>query len=126
MNYFKNKFFIIALTVVVCLTVFSSVMAATGNAWLLKDAFGIIATPVRFDFNKTGDAISGFVDYFTEFDRLREENERLREENSDLLYNKSEADFLKEENAWLREYLDMKNQNMSFSFCVPERTVALT
>ena len=117
MHYFKNKFFIIALTVVLCLTVFSSVMAATGNAWFLKDAFGIIATPVRFVFNKTGDAISGFAAYFTEFDRLREENANLREENAALLQNKAESDFLKEENAWLRDYLDMKNQNMSFSFC---------
>lgn len=117
MHCFKNKFFIIALTVVLCLTVFSSVMAATGNAWFLKDAFGIIATPIRFVFNKSCDAVSGFVDYFTEFDRLREENQKLREENAKLLQDSSESDVLKEENQWLRDYLGIKNQNMSFSLC---------
>lgn len=117
MHYFKNKFFIICLTVVLCLTVFSSVMAATGNAWFLKDTFGIIATPFRYVFNVSCDAVSGFVDYFTEFDRLREENEALKQKNAELEQNRSELDVLKEENDWLRDYLGIKNQNMSFSLC---------
>lgn len=117
MRYFKNKFFIICLTVALCLTVFSTVMSMTGNAWFLKDALGIIATPFRYVFNASCDAIDGFVDYFTEFDRLKNENEALRQENTKLEGENNELNVLKDENEWLREYLGIKNQNMSFSFC---------
>lgn len=117
MRYFKNKFFIICLTVALCLTVFSAVMSMTGNAWFLKDALGIIAAPFRYVFNVSCDAIDGFVDYFTEFDRLKSENDALRQENERLENENNELDVLKDENEWLREYLGIKNQNMSFSLC---------
>ena len=99
-----------------CLTVFSSVMAATGNAWLLKDACGIIAAPFRLVFNAACDAVEGFAAYFTEFDRLKAENEALKKENAELKQNGNELGVLKDENEWLREYLSIKSQNTEFSF----------
>ena len=92
-------------------------MAATGNAWLLKDACGIIAAPFRFVFNAASDAVEGFAAYFTEFDRLKAENEALKQENAELKQNGNQLEVLKDENEWLREYLDIKNQNTKFSFC---------
>ena len=116
MRYFKNKFFIICLTVVLCLTVFSVVLSASGNSWFLKDAVNVIATPFRAVFNACADGIEGFVDYFTEFDRLKEENDRLRQENNELKKLQADLEVLKEENAWLRDFLDVKHQNTSFVF----------
>lgn len=117
MKFLKNRFFIICLTVALCLTVFSSVMAATGNAWFVKDAFGILSAPIRFVFNKTCDAFNGFADYFTEFNRLKSENEKLKEQQKEYDKDKSELEALREENIWLREYLSIKNQNTEFSLC---------
>lgn len=116
MRYFKNKFFIICLTVVLCLTVFSVVLGATGNSWFLKDALNVISTPFRAVFGACADGIEGFFDYFTEFDRLLEENLKLKEENRELSKLKSDLEALKEENAWLKNFLDIKNQNTSFEF----------
>ncbi len=116
MRYFKNRFFIIALTVVLCLTVFSVVLSFSGHAWFLKDAVNVIATPFRAAFNACADGLSGFVDYFTEFDRILAENEELRRENEELKKLQSDLAVLKEENAWLRDFLEVKNQNMSFDF----------
>lgn len=116
MHYFKNKFFIICLTVVLCLTVFSVVLTIGGHSWFLKDALNVISTPLRAVFNACADGITGFVDYFTEFDRLLEENQKLREENEELKKLQSDLAVLKEENAWLRDFLDIKNHNTTFEF----------
>lgn len=116
MRYFKNKFFIICFTVVLCLTVFSVVLSASGNAWFLKDAFNVISTPFRAAFNYCADGVQGFVDYFTEFDRISTENEELRKENEELKKLQADLEVLKEENAWLRDFLDVKNHNTTFEF----------
>ena len=114
MRYFKNKFFLICLTVALCLTVFSVVLSASGHAWFLKDAINVISTPFRSAFNYCADGIQGFVDYFTEFDRISKENEELRKENEELKNLQSDLEVLKEENAWLRDFLDVDNHNISF------------
>ena len=116
MRYFKNKFFIICFTVVLCLTVFSVVLSASGNAWFLKDAFNVISTPFRAAFNYCADGVQGFVDYFAEFDRISAENEELRKENEELKKLQADLEVLKEENAWLRDFLDVKNHNTTFEF----------
>lgn len=116
MRYFKNKFFIICFTVVLCLTVFSVVLSASGHAWFLKDAFNVISTPFRAAFNYCADGITGFFDYFTEYDRILEENEALRQENEELKKLQSDLEVLKEENAWLKDFLDVKNHNTTFEF----------
>lgn len=116
MHYFKNKFFIICFTVVLCLTVFSVVLSASGHAWFLKDAFNVISTPFRVAFNYCADGITGFFDYFTEFDRISKENEQLRAENDDLKKLQADLEVLKEENAWLKDFLDVKNHNTTFEF----------
>ena len=116
MRYFKNKFFIICFTVVLCLTVFSVVLSASGHAWFLKDAFNVISTPFRVAFNYCADGIQGFANYFTEFDRISAENEQLRKENEELKKLQADLEVLKEENAWLRDFLEIKNQNTTFDF----------
>ena len=116
MHYFKNKFFLIALTVALCLTVFSVVLSASGHAWFLKDALNVISTPIRAVFNYCADGFRGFADYFTEFDRIAKENEELRAENAELKRVQNEIEVLKEENAWFRDFLEIKNFNTSFEF----------
>ena len=116
MRYFKNKFFLISLTVVICLTVFSVVLSFSGHAWFLKDAINVISTPFRVAFNYCADGLAGFGAYFTEFDRLLAENEKLKQENDELKKLQSDIEILKEENAWLRDFLEVKNHNTTFSF----------
>jgi rod shape-determining protein MreC len=114
MRYFKNKFFLIALTVALCLTVFSVVLSASGHAWFLKDAINVVSTPFRSVFNYCAEGLRGFSDYFTEFDRISKENEELRKQNEELKKLQADLEVLKEENAWLRDFLDVDNNNMTF------------
>ena len=101
---------------VLCLTVFSVVLSIGGNSWFLKDALNVISTPFRAVFNYCADGINGFIDYFTEFERILAENEQLRKENEELKKLQSDLEVLKEENAWLRDFIDVKNHNTSFEF----------
>ena len=96
--------------------VFSVVLSASGHSWFLKDALNVISTPFRAAFNYCADGIQGFVEYFTEFDRISKENEKLRQENDTLKGIQSELDVLKEENVWLRDFLEIKNFNTTFEF----------
>jgi rod shape-determining protein MreC len=92
------------------------VLSASGHAWFLKDAINVISTPFRSVFNYCADGIKGFADYFTEFDRISKENEELRKKNEELNNLQSKIEVLKEENAWLRDFLDVDNHNMTFDF----------
>ena len=108
MKIFKNKFFIIALSIAIFLTVFTSVLAIMGKTDPIKEVFNTIATPFRYIGVKIGEATEGFSAYFKGIDRLAEENESLREENQALESALAEMQATKEENARLREYLAVK------------------
>ena len=76
----------------------------------------MISTPFRNAFNYCADGVTGFFDYFTEFERISKENEELRKENEELKKLQNDLAVLKEENAWLRDFLDVKNHNTTFEF----------
>lgn len=116
MNIFKNKFFIIALTVAFLLSIVPSVLCAMGHGSYVRAALGTIAQPFASLASKVGEGLSGFSIYFAEVERLREENAALREELEDckdLIYS---AKMLEEENSWLSDYLGLKKEHSDFIF----------
>ena len=60
--------------------------------------------------------MSGWVDYFTEFDRLKEENEQLKLEIAEMEAAIRQAEKDSEENARLRELLDLREQRRDLHF----------
>ncbi len=104
-RFVKTKFFIAAASVVVFLTVLSLTLSIMGRADIVKSGVNLIAYPFRTAASYCGRAVDGFIDYFTEFDRLREENESLRQQLEDALSKNDEANVALEENKWLREFL---------------------
>jgi rod shape-determining protein MreC len=82
----------------------------------LKDAVNVISTPFRSAFNYCADGFLGFFEYFTEFDRISKENEELKKQNEELKKLQADLEVLKEENAWLRDFIEVKNQNFEFEF----------
>lgn len=116
MNLFKNKFFIICLTVAVVLCAVPSVFSMMGYRSLSRDMVGIITTPFRWVGTGIGNAFEGFGRFFTSVEKVNEENEALREENRLLLEELERVKILEEENKRLREYLGMKTKYPSFTF----------
>ena len=101
----RTKFFIIAASVAVFLTVVPVVLASMGRANILRSAANLVATPFKSAAAFCGNAVDGFFDYFTEFDRLKEENEKLREELEKAQSKNDAADVALAENEWLKKFL---------------------
>lgn len=116
-RFFKNKFFVILTCVAIVLTVVPSVLSLTGNSGIVRNAANAIVSPVRHFFVWVGEGLGGFSAYFTEFDRVRDENAELRSQLNALKDRLYEADVKSEENGWLRSFLGLKRENEDFVFC---------
>ena len=76
---FKNKFFIIALSVSIFLTVLCSTLSIMGKGDFIRDAANVIVTPFRYVAVKINDSLKGFSKYFKSIDKYFEENKELKE-----------------------------------------------
>ena len=112
-----TKYGVMVLSLAVAIAVILSVMAyfSTSSA-ALPNLAGIIASPFRAAGAAITDTVSGWVDYFTEFDRLKEENEQLKLEIAEMEAAIRQAEKDSEENTRLRELLDLREQRRDLHF----------
>ena len=115
-SFFRSKFFTITVIVALCLVIVPSVFYSMGIGGVLKDAVNVVFSPVQKVFNYCTDAIDGFVSFFTEFDRISEENRALREEIASLKDRISRAEETEEMNEWLYDYLELKREHTDYKF----------
>ena len=87
--------------------IFYSVLGVMGMVSPFHNALGVVATPFRWCFSWVGEALSGFGDYATEFDRLQEENQELSQRVAELERENAHVEVLEGENAWLRNMLGL-------------------
>ena len=114
MKIFKNKFFIIALSIAIFFVILVSVLSLMGQTGAIKNALGTLSMPFRYVGLKISEAFDGFSDYFKSVDNLLNENESLRQEIERLEGEIADRDATKEENARLREYLNVKKTYPDF------------
>ena len=80
-----TKYGVIVLSLAVVIAVILSVMAYfSTSAAPLPNVAGIIVSPFRSAGAAITETVSGWVDYFTEFDALKEENEQLKLEIAEM------------------------------------------
>ena len=115
-SFARSKFFIILACVAVVLTVVPSTLSIMGRADLLRSGVNLLATPFKVAAKWCGDSLSGFGKYFTEYNRLKEENEALRVELEAEKKKNDLYEIATEENAWLRDFLMYSNREPSLSF----------
>ncbi len=106
----------VLVVLMIILTVVPSVLAATGGGGYVKNALNVVTSPFRQLFGYATNAISGFTSYFTEFDRIVEENKALREEIKELGERLSDAEETERMNEWLYRYLELKREHADFEF----------
>ncbi|MBQ2733435.1 MAG: rod shape-determining protein MreC [Clostridia bacterium] len=116
-RFFKNRFFVILICVAIVLTVVPTVLSLTGNGGLIRNAANAVISPVRHLFVWIGEGFAGYAEYFTEFDRVRDENAELRSQLDALKDRIYDADVKSEENEWLRTFLSLKRENEDFELC---------
>ena len=114
-NFFKSRFFIVLLLISMFLCIFPTTLSLMGHGGYVRGAVVTLFSPFQRAAAFIGESIGGFAEYFAGYDRLKEENEELKAELSALKGQLYEADLYKRENEWLREYLELKRVNMSFS-----------
>lgn len=115
MNVIRSRFFLAALCVALALVIVPAVLASMGLGNVVADVVDTVTYPVRFCVSKIWDGFSGFTAYFTEYDRLKEENAALKETIRSYEDALHENEVLREENHWLRDYLSLKNEHIDYS-----------
>ncbi len=112
-----TKYGMMVLSLAVVIAVILSVMAYfSTSASALPNLAGIIATPFRAAGAAISETVSGWADYFTEFDRLKEENEQLKLELAEKEAAIRQAEKDSEENERLRKLLDLREQRRDLHF----------
>ena len=107
----SNQFLIMILSLAVVVAVLLSVMSyfsATSAA--LPNLAGIIAAPFRSASAAVSGTFRGWVDYFTEFDELKEENRQLKLQIAEMEEDVRQATFDREENVHLRRVAELREK----------------
>ncbi|MBR4032529.1 MAG: rod shape-determining protein MreC [Clostridia bacterium] len=108
MKFFKNKFFIIVMSLALFIVIFAVTLSAMGQTGPINNTLNIVATPFRYVGLKIGEAFHGFSKYFTSIDELDKENQSLIDEIERLEGELADSQAIKEENERLREYIEFK------------------
>ena len=115
-RFIESRFFIVALIVCLALAIVPTTLSAMGLSNYVSDAVSTVFSPMQKLFSYVADGISGFSEYFTEYDRLVEENEELREQLANMREDIHSAEELEQMNDWLLGYLELKKEHTDFTF----------
>lgn len=116
MSFFKSRFFIFCLIAAILLTLVPTLIAAFGGTDLLRAALGTVAKPFTMCASGIANAFNGFTEVFTEYDKLKAENESLKAQLEEYESKQYNEELLKEQNSWLKDYLNLRDQNPDFIF----------
>ncbi len=114
MKFFRSKFFILCVAIALVLVLVPSVLAAIGRTDLLRSGLVTVSKPFSVVATKVADAVNGFTDIFTDYDRLKEENAALRAELEELRNREHNAEVIQNENKWLKGYLQFHNDHPDY------------
>ena len=116
-QFFKSTRFKVILGIVVLLIIAAIVAGTVGGVTAPQsNIVGSIVSPVQRFFAGLGDSIGGVFDGFEDVEALQKENEALREELRDKTSALVEYDKLKRQNDFLKDYLDIKDENPDWEF----------
>ena len=123
-----TKYGMIVLSLAVAIAVVLSVMTFfSSTSAVLPNIAGVIASPFRAVGTAVTETVTGWVQYFTDFEELQAEVEALRLENEELKSAIRQAERDSEENERLRDLLDLREQRRDLYFeaaSVVERDVS--
>ena len=115
-RFVESRFFTVTLIVCLALVIIPSTLSAMGLRNYVNEGIQTVLSPFQKLFSYVSDGISGFSDYFTEYDRLEKENEELREMVEKMREDIRSAEELEQINDWLFGYLELKKEHTDFTF----------
>ena len=115
-RFIESRFFVVVLIVALAFVIVPTTLSTMGLGNYVNKAVTTALSPMQKLFSYAADGISGFSDYFTEYDRLVEENEELRAMLEDMRDDIRSAEELEQLNNWLFAYLELKKEHTDFTF----------
>lgn len=115
-NSFRTKPTVILISVIVVLAAAVGVINASGvEITFLENVVNVIVTPAQSAVTKADKGIKRFFSYFSDIDKLKEENSTLKEENQKLTDKVRSAQSAEAENETLRSMLGLKKNLTEFN-----------
>lgn len=108
MKFFKNKFFIFSLSIVIFIVILTATLSVMGQIGPFKNVLNTVAKPFRQAGVQIKEAFDGFILYFSSVEDLNKENESLAEALAKAELQLAENEAVKAENERLRAYLNVK------------------
>ena len=115
-RFFKNRFFIIMMSIAIFAVIFTTTISLMGKIDPLKDFLGTVSTPFRYVGIKIKESFDGFAKYFNTIDSLYEENKEMESYIEKLENQLSNSQAIEEENERLHQYLEIKKTYPDFKF----------
>ena len=112
---FKNKFFIVALSISIIITILCSALSVMGEGNIVKNSVNTISTPFRYVVLKIKEGFEGFGKYFSNIEELYMENSSLRDKISSLEAELEAQRGASDENERLRKYLGIVETHPNIS-----------
>lgn len=119
-KFFKSKFFLIMLCVALTAVIVPSVLSLMGLSDYVRGGIAAIFSPLQNGMTHVTNAVLGFTEYFTEFDRIKAENEELRAKIEELEDKYYRIDEIEQTNKWLYDYLEIKREHTDYDFAMAE------
>ena len=113
-EFLSSRFFVVVLILALSLAIVPSILYSMGLSDVVRDGVAAVLMPAQKLFSFAADGLSGYADYFTEYDRLVAENAALREQLTKMQDRVYSAEELERMNNWLYDYLELKRQHMDF------------
>ena len=104
---------IIVIAILVVVVAISNIKV--NNLSFAEGAFNIFVMPVQNGLTYLKNKISGNDKFFTDVNKLKEENASLKEENAKLQESLRELEIIKSENDTLKEYVNLKDKYTDFA-----------
>ncbi len=116
MKFFKNK---LAVTIVVLSVTFLSLIVYSvkrDSRSFVESGVGTALNPIQKVFYSLNNTVKDFIDFSTNFSKVKEENEELTKRNNELESMAIEYNSLKNENERLKELVNFKDQKSEYEY----------
>lgn len=112
-----TKYGMIVLSVAVVVAILLSAMTFfSSTSAAFPNLLGVLASPFRQAGAAVTGTVEGWMQYFTDYDALVEENRQLKEQLAEMEASIRQAEYDREENQRLRELLDLRQQRRELTF----------
>lgn len=107
---------IVTLVIAILLVGTTSFISALGYTSYVRNAIGIVLTPIQKGANSFFDSVENIFSSKEDYKKLQEENEKLKEQLKEQEDKLKEAELTLQQNEELKNYLGIKDENNDYVF----------